>query len=721
MLFSGEIMFQKGIGIAFGRDTATVAAKAASRALEQNPEPELAIMFASVKYDQEILFDTVRNELNHIPVFGTTSPLVITNLGVSRDCVAIMLVSGESLSFSIQAGKCSNDPERVASYLCSQLLFENPDLEQKNTILSCILTGTEKHGRGNLYLQGMNSAMPRPLPVSGGASVGIFPTDDQDLLHSGYQYCGDMLNQDHLNLLFLNLSADEHSVGYSYESSWKPVANSVRCTRVNYNIVQEVDGIPIFEYLEKALGKGFHKHLVYTRPRFSFVARAEHGNDEKCLVRAVTNWDFENGAITFWPYVDMQNEEIQLVQLSREDLLHGTGEAAQKAFDALNGMIPEIVLVFSCTIRSMLLHTMADEEVEKVRQVFGDSVPILGFYCNAEYSPLYQNYSDIINSSLPMSGSQQFGCSVAILAIGSRTCSSGNPRNCIDRNYTEILGEQWNRDNLDLALTDSERVTNLETLLNQAESIISENEKALKYIITEHYHTNLELKKTNEDLQTAHGNNERLKEVIRQYTPHNVWKKASISVMAGLYNIPDEEMRCSLMFMDVKGFTSFAESHSPEEVIGELNKIFSPATELIYRHEGDIDKFIGDCIFAMFKKPSKALECAVEIQKLVKDNRNEGSPFSLRIGINFGRIISGNVGSDQRKENALIGDAVNLAQRLESACPEGSILVSDDFFNKLPSSVRGRFKWNSYSVRVKGKEKELKVHEVAASAMDPIN
>lgn len=203
--------------------------------------------------------------------------------------------------------------------------------------------------------------------------------------------------------------------------------------------------------------------------------------------------------------------------------------------------------------------------------------------------------------------------------------------------------------------------------------------------------------------RTLHQLPERLQQVIRQYTPHAVWQKASVSVLAGLLQIPDEEIFGAFMFMDVKGFTSFAEKNTPERVIAEINRIFGPSTELIYRHGGDIDKFIGDCIFARFATADGALRAA-------------GCPFTVRIGLNHGRVVSGNVGADQRRENALIGDAVNLTQRLESACAPGYVLVSQSFLDHLDPALLEGLGRRTTSIQVKGKAEPVPVVELTPAA-----
>lgn len=705
-------MITKGIGLATGSDSQEVGRLVARRALEQNPKPQLGILFSSVRYDQQLLFNTIRKELGNVPIFGTTSPMLISNCGMERHAVILLLLTSPELEFKILGGKFTGEPAEIAQYLCSQYLFEKPGLTADD-LVTCILAGTESHGRGIEYLQGIRNVFPFPLPVSGGASVGTFPTDDSRLLQQGYQYCGDLLANEYLALLFLRaLQPDKIRFGYSYESSWQPVAHPVICTRTEKNIVYEVDHMPIMTYLKTYLGENFFENLSYTRPHFSFIARLKDHNVEKSLIRVTLSFDFTRQCVVFWPMEDMAGQEIQLIQLSRDDLLCGTEAAAKQAFTALGGYRPEMVLIFSCTVRSQLLHSWADQELEKVRKIFGDRVPIVGLYCNGEYAPLYNDYQDITNPQKNLSGSRQFGCSVSIFALGSNE----EPAQNID--YRELVSRQKRDDQERAKETAPEQIQRLSKLLDDAERIITENENVLRYVINQHYKTNLSLKHKNEALLEANKRSEKLQEVIRQYTPHDVWKKASVSVLAGLYKIPDEEVHCALMFVDIKGFTSFAEHHTPEEVIAELNRIFQPATEFVYRYNGDIDKYIGDCIFAKFATPPNALLCAIEIQKMMHVMQTQGCPFLVRVGINFGRIISGNVGASMRRENALLGDAVNVAQRLESACTPGSILVSAEYLNQLDKDFATKLALQRTLVKVKGKEKELEVFEMPAASID---
>jgi class 3 adenylate cyclase len=697
---------QKGFGIAFGTDTAATALRALQRAIEQNPRPDIAFLYSSVKYDQQLLFSTIKSELGGVPIFGTTSPMVITNLGVGRHWVIILLLSSNDIEFTVLAGKCSENPGEIAKYLGSKYLYDHP--MDQNTPVACLLTGSEHHGRGFEYISGLNEVFPFPLPISGGETVGHFPGTDISSLHAGVQYCGELAGENYLSLLFVRiLNKESIGFGFSYENSWQPISHPVICTKAKGNKVWEVDNTPIYTYLQSYLGDDYFQHLFYVRPKFSFITHIRDGERQKSFLRVPLRFDKEESCVHFWPVENLEGTEIQLVQLCRNDLLCGTTFAAQRALQALRGRKPEVVFVFSCTVRSLLLHSKADEEINNIRAVFGDGVPIIGMYANAELAPLLESYEDITNPRNALSGSRQLGCSVSVFALGSQEPQGP------EVNYHELLSRFRREDEDNLPGQVEERAAYLERMLKEAEDMISQTEHVLRYVNNEHFKANLELKKTVGALAEASRKSEKLQEVIRQYTPHDVWKKASVSVMAGLYQIPDEELFAAFVFMDVKGFTSFAEVHTPSEVINELNKIMEPATKMIYRNRGDVDKYIGDCIFAMFKSPRDAVVFAVQMQQLMKELKTQGCPFSVRIGVNYGRVISGNVGADMRRENALIGDAVNLAQRLESNCPTGSILISAAVMTQLGNHLAGKISGKPAKIKVKGKDLEVDVFEIS--------
>ena len=143
----------------------------------------------------------------------------------------------------------------------------------------------------------------------------------------------------------------------------------------------------------------------------------------------------------------------------------------------------------------------------------------------------------------------------------------------------------------------------------------------------------------------------------------------------------------TFLFTDIRGFTSFTETHSPEEVVGTLNALLSDQSRTIDRHGGDIDKYVGDEIVAVFSGEDgvrRAVAAALDIRRSV-DRDADGRYGGLRvgIGINRGAVIVCEIGSADRADFTAIGDNVNVAARLCSGARPGEILVSDAVRNEL--------------------------------------
>ncbi len=144
----------------------------------------------------------------------------------------------------------------------------------------------------------------------------------------------------------------------------------------------------------------------------------------------------------------------------------------------------------------------------------------------------------------------------------------------------------------------------------------------------------------------------------------------------------------SVVFADVVGFTPLAEARDAEQVVGLLNELFSMLTEIVFRHGGTVDKFIGDCIMAVWGAPvpqedhaARALRAAEDMMRFL-ETANEGwrdkydVEIRLGVGVNSGEALVGNIGSDKRMEYTVIGDVVNVAARLEAIAQPNQVLVA---------------------------------------------
>ncbi len=148
-----------------------------------------------------------------------------------------------------------------------------------------------------------------------------------------------------------------------------------------------------------------------------------------------------------------------------------------------------------------------------------------------------------------------------------------------------------------------------------------------------------------------------------------------------------ETRRVCVMFVDIRGFTEAARCRTPAEVVTRLDAVFAIMIEIIDRHQGIVNKFLGDGLLAIFGAPiedplvaANAVAAAREMLRAIDaGNAGDAWPIRIGIGIHFGEVVAGTVGSPRRKEYTVIGDTVNLASRLESLNKEmgSQLLVSD--------------------------------------------
>ncbi len=177
----------------------------------------------------------------------------------------------------------------------------------------------------------------------------------------------------------------------------------------------------------------------------------------------------------------------------------------------------------------------------------------------------------------------------------------------------------------------------------------------------------------------------------------------------------------SIMFADIRNFTYYSDILPPEEITKILNEYFTSATEIIFKHGGTVDKFLGDAIMALFgtpiyyeDAPIRAIKTALEIQNILKNLRESWEkkgypPFNVGIGITTGEAVAGTIGSNQRMEFTAIGSTVNLAQRLESLAKGGEILICENTFN----FTKDIFEFEDLGfVKVKGKEEPVHIYKV---------
>ncbi len=214
---------------------------------------------------------------------------------------------------------------------------------------------------------------------------------------------------------------------------------------------------------------------------------------------------------------------------------------------------------------------------------------------------------------------------------------------------------------------------------------------------------------------------EQIKDAFRRYVSHQVAEEIFKNPEKYVDTLRGARRKVTILFADIRGFTPLAERLPAEEVVALLNEVLTSMTNIIFRWEGTLDKFIGDCIMAVFGSPvmhrddtNRAIHAAVDIQKRIEQlneirTRAGKIPIHIGIGINTGEAVVGNIGSKDRLDYTVIGDSVNLASRLEEVAKGGEIIVSESVFAEAMVPYRYT---EPMLIKVKGKEAPVKIYQV---------
>ena len=220
---------------------------------------------------------------------------------------------------------------------------------------------------------------------------------------------------------------------------------------------------------------------------------------------------------------------------------------------------------------------------------------------------------------------------------------------------------------------------------------------------------------------TENRNKEKIKLAMGKYLSQDIMRNV-------VNNIDDVKLGgkraiVTVLFSDIRGFTSLSEKMSPSEVTMMLNEYFSEMEPIVSKYNGFINKFIGDAVMAIFAEPTQdinhpknAVKCAYEMLKKVEYLSekwvNEGKPkIEIGVGINTGEVFIGNIGSEKRLEYTVIGDTVNLASRIEhyNKVYKTNLLVSSSTYAHI-AEISDVIKISE--VQIRGKKKKMDIYEV---------
>jgi adenylate cyclase len=213
---------------------------------------------------------------------------------------------------------------------------------------------------------------------------------------------------------------------------------------------------------------------------------------------------------------------------------------------------------------------------------------------------------------------------------------------------------------------------------------------------------------------------DQLKETFGRYVTRQV---ADHLMMKGNQALGGELVPVTVLFSDIRSFTSISETMDPRALLNFLNEYFTGMVESVMLHQGVVDKFIGDAIMAVFGAPAPspedplravkaALGMRTRLAKINEDFKARGLPeLRAGIGLHSGQVVAGNMGHAERMEYTVIGDAVNLASRLEGMTKElkCDIVLSEDLYKQVAEHVHAE---PLHKIKVKGRDQEVMVYRL---------
>jgi len=211
-----------------------------------------------------------------------------------------------------------------------------------------------------------------------------------------------------------------------------------------------------------------------------------------------------------------------------------------------------------------------------------------------------------------------------------------------------------------------------------------------------------------------------LRKRLKQFVSEQVFR----AILDNIECTIPQRRRVSILFCDIRGFTSYTETTTPEEISSLLNtRYFTPLDGIICAHNGTLDKHIGDGVMGIFGAPlsfddgaERAVLCALAMRKAIEEDNNKSGKqvtrIDIGIGIATGEVMAGIFGSHLKKEYTAFGPAVNLAARLEKAARPGEILVCGDTYDKVKKVTKAEM---IAPLPLKGIQRKIDVYRIIAT------
>lgn len=329
--------------------------------------PQAAILLAALDFDHAEILDRIHETFPGIQLIGgTTDGELSSVLEFQQDSLVLMLLCSDQVEFQAAVGyQVSSNPVAIAKQT-----VQAAQAQSTHPAKLCITTPESLTTSGLLILEGLQQALANNVPIIGGT------TCDQWQFDQTYQFFGREVLSDALPILLLSGPV---LLGHGIATGWTPVGKKGKVTKVEGNVLHEVDGQPVLEFYRDYLGD--------TRPSPAYRLAVFEPNQDSWYMRTSNgSYDNESGSISFFADIPPQSQ-VQVVRSSRDEMVQSANSSMQQALDHYPGDRPTVALIFSCTGRMRVLGTRTKEEYQSLHRKTLPDLTFAGFYTYGEIAP----------------------------------------------------------------------------------------------------------------------------------------------------------------------------------------------------------------------------------------------------------------------------------------------------------------------------------------------
>lgn len=336
--------------------------------------PQAGILFTGIDFDHALILQEIQKAFPNIQLIGgTTNGEISSVLEFQQDSITLMLFASHHIQ--IQAGVGYNVSQNPLQ--SSQNAIAQAKAKSASQPKLCITFPESLTSSGAVILEGLQQSLGKIVPIIGGMTADDYTFDQT------YQFFQDQVLTDAVPVL---LFSGDLLVSYGVASGWTPITPKSRITKVQGNVVYEIENQPALEFYRHYLGG--ERFLTH----YAIHALAVYEDQENFYMRAPNGYDLEAGSLTF--FGDIPDQAIvQITDASRENILAASQVAIQKALSHYPGTEPTTALLVSCAARRRILGTLTPQEYQLTKTHLPQNLSCCGFYAYGEIAPLDQHNS----------------------------------------------------------------------------------------------------------------------------------------------------------------------------------------------------------------------------------------------------------------------------------------------------------------------------------------